>query len=121
MDVWSRGGKCARQLVVELSHVASHTGLIAFDGEQIIPALFLHHDARGLGLGIKSVSGNQRAIQVHSFEQALYCRDLVGTLDYWFGAQPASALNRVGADNLRSLAIEQFLAVGRNLVAFGIA
>ena len=43
-------GKSARQMLVELARVVGHPFLIAFDGEEVITALFLHHDAAGLGL-----------------------------------------------------------------------
>ena len=55
MDVCSRGGKCARQVLIELLHVVGDTGLVAFDSEQIITALFLHYDARRLGLSVERV------------------------------------------------------------------
>jgi len=58
-DVCSRGGKCACQMGIELLRVGGDAGLIAFDGEQIITAFFLYHNARGLGLGVERVGGDQ--------------------------------------------------------------
>src|SRR5512141_243713 len=78
MDLWARGGKRARQALVELLHAVGNTRLIAFGGEEEISPLFLHDDAGRLGLGVQSVGGDQRAFNIEPTEQGLSGRDFVG-------------------------------------------
>jgi len=52
MDVLARGGKSARQALVELLHVARHARLIAFDGEEEIGPFVLHNDTGRFGLSV---------------------------------------------------------------------
>src|SRR6266850_4621589 len=44
----SRGGKRARSALVESLEFTGHTGLVAFDGQEVVSPLVLHHDARCL-------------------------------------------------------------------------
>ena len=53
-----------RKVLVKLAHVISHPLLIAFDGEEVIAPLFLHHDAGGFRLGMHGIGGDQRTVQI---------------------------------------------------------
>jgi hypothetical protein len=67
--VSGRGGKTVQESLVEVLHGLGTPGLIAFDGEEVVVALLLHHDAGRLGLRVQGVGGDQRALKVGPFEQ----------------------------------------------------
>ena len=100
-------------------HVLSDSGLVALDGEEIIAAFLLHHDASRFGLGIERIGCDQATIQIDSAEHGLDGGNFVGSLGHRFGAKPASLRDGIGAGDFDALAVEQFLAVDRNLIADG--
>jgi hypothetical protein len=82
IDLWARGGKGAPQVLREVLHSVGEARLIAFDGEQEIAPLLLHHDPGRLGLGVQGVGRDQRALQLGSAEQLLRGGDFIGALGH---------------------------------------
>src|ERR1051326_9186630 len=115
------GGKNARESAMKLAHIFFHSGLVAFDREEIVASFVLHDDARGFRLGVEGVGGDQRAVQLHLLEDPLHGGDFVGIFLHRRRAQPASVRDGVSAGDFETLAVKQLLAIDRNLVALGIA
>jgi len=70
IDLWARGGKGAPQVLREVLHSVGEARLIAFDGEQEIAPLLLHHDPGRLGLwSLAKVS--RRTLGANSFVGAV--------------------------------------------------
>ena len=100
-----------REVLVECSHGVGHALLIAFDGEEVVGPAFLNDDPRRFGLGVQSVGGDEGTLDGGAAQEFLGGRDFVGAFGHGLAAQPAAALDGIGADDFQALAVEQFLTV----------
>ena len=89
LEVLSRGGKGARQMAMELAHVLLDSGLIAFDGEEVIAAFFLHDNARGFALSVERIGRDEAALQLDAAEHGLDGGNFVGALGHRFRTEPS--------------------------------
>ena len=116
----ARGGKTVRSALIALLHVLGAAGLIAFDGEEEIGAWVLPHDPGCGALSRRGVGGDQRACDLRPAEPLLGGGDFVGSFGHRLGPQPTAVSNRIGANHLQALTVEQLLAVHGDVIAFGI-
>jgi hypothetical protein len=106
---------------MKLSHGVGHALLVAFDGEEVVGPTFLDDDARRFRLGMHRIGGDPGPFEGGAAQKFLGGGDFVGIFGHRFAAQPAAALDGVGADDFQALAAEQLFAVHGDEVVGGIA
>jgi hypothetical protein len=70
---------------------------------------------------VHSVGGDEGAFDRNAAHKFLGGRDFVGVFGYKFAAQPAAALDGVGADDFQALAAEPRFGVDGHKVGGGVA
>jgi hypothetical protein len=91
--------------------VVADGGLVVFDGEQEVGAVFEDQGASGVGLGVEGVEADEAAVQVQAGEELAGDGDFVGLLVHKRAAQEVLAGDGDGGKDAGAAAVLGLLAV----------